>query len=397
MNGIQPFESAGDLVAKLQENDRKKSEFLATLAHELRNPLAPIMYALESMSLMELNDEVDGLRQMMARQVNQIVHLIDDLLDVSRIGCGKIVLHKDIVAFQSIIDSAVEASSTFISENGQSLTVTNHCPEQFVFADSSRLTQVVSNLLNNSAKYSGTGSHIGLTVSLENGFLTIRVRDDGIGIAKDKLEDVFSLYSQISGSFERGTAGLGIGLTLARTFIELHGGTIFAESDGADQGSVFTVRLLPSEKPAEGELPNLTCADHAQNQSFRILIVDDQRALRLVMKNLLEKLGHQVEVAENALDAIAKLDVFSPEIIFSDINMPGMNGYELVRCLKKRADMAKVYMVALTGSGQTIDREAALESGFDEHLTKPVGIRRLRQLFSTLSLLRNNQDRLLTT
>ncbi len=376
------------LITKLLESDRNKNQFLASLAHELRNPLAPIKCALDAMGLMELHAEVEGLRKMMNRQVDQLVHLVDGLLDISRISCGKLVLEKEVVPLRAIIESAVEASSTFIAESGQILTVSDLGDNAFVFADPTRMTQVVTNLLNNSAKYSGPGCRIGLTINQDDGFVTIRIRDDGSGIAADKLKSIFELYTQVGDKGERGSPGLGIGLSLVKTLVELHSGSVIAESDGTGQGSVFTVRLPTVDAPVN-VVPGPGDSDATTNKPrrvFRILVVEDQRALRLVMARLLGKLGHEVEVAETGDQAIEMLARFTPEIIFSDISMPGMNGYELVRILRQRPDTSSAFIVALTGSGTEIDRKSALDSGFDEHLTKPVDIQCLRKLFERLSV-----------
>ncbi len=337
---------------------------------------------------MELHAEVEGLRQMMNRQVDQLVHLVDGLLDVSRISSGKLVLEKEVVPLRAIIESAVEASSTVINESGQILTVSDLSNNAFVFADPTRITQVVTNLLNNSAKYSGPGCQIGLTINQDAGFVTIRIRDDGSGIAADKLKSIFELYTQVGDKGERGSPGLGIGLSIVKTLVELHSGSVIAESEGTGHGSVFTVRLPTVEAPVDvvpgpGDSNEIT---NKPRQMFRILVVEDQRALRLVMARLLGKLGHKVEVAETGYQAIETLARFTPEIIFSDISMPGMNGYELVRILRHRSDTSSAFIVALTGSGTEIDCKSALDSGFDEHLTKPVDIQSLRKLFERLSV-----------
>lgn len=233
--------------------DRNKNQFLAILAHELRNPIAPIKCALEAMAGMHLNEEVESLRRMMDRQVDQMAFLIDELLDISRINCGKIAIHPKVVALRSIIENAVESSSTFINRSGQTLNVSAVNKYLFVFADAARMTQVVSNLLNNASKYSGQNCLIDLKVSVEGKQLVIRVRDNGIGISAENLKDIFNLFNQVPGSVERGSAGLGIGLTLVKTLVELHRGTVIAESDGIGHGSVFTARLPTIEKPDNTE------------------------------------------------------------------------------------------------------------------------------------------------
>ncbi len=372
------------MAADLSEADRRKNEFLATLAHELRNPLAPIKNAVQLMAMTELDGDTEDLRQTMARQVEQLVHLIDDLLDVSRISRGKITLRREVVDVASIVAAAVEASSTFISESGQRLTV--HCPEEpvLIYADPARITQITCNLLNNSAKYSSAGCQIDLSVSREDSHAVIRVCDNGIGIDSDRLEDIFQMFSQVNDSLERGSAGLGIGLTLVKTLVELHGGTVAAESAGKGLGSQFTVRLPLTDRALESTAaPGVVLTE--PTRAFRILIVEDQRALRVVLTRLLQKMGHEVETAESGQEALTKLSVFTPEIIFSDISMPGMTGYELVTRLRALKELASVYFVAMTGYGQASDREKALETGFDEHIVKPVDVEQLKKLFCRLS------------
>ena len=374
--------------AALVESDNRKDEFLATLAHELRNPLAPIKSAIQLMAMTGVDGETESLRQIMARQVDHLVRLIDDLLDISRISRGKVVLRKEIVDIASIVSAAVEASSTFISENGQKLHV--HCPRESIYvnADPARITQVISNLLNNAAKYSSAGCDIELTITRSDQMAMISVRDNGTGIAADRLADIFQMFSQVTDSLERGSSGLGIGLSLVRFFIEMHGGTVTALSDGLGCGSLFTATLPLVNKANQFEVATVSPSTQfatLAHRRYKILIVEDQPALRMVMARLLETMGHEVVTAENGEQAIEKLNGFKPNIIFSDISMPGMTGYELIRELRKRSDLSGVLMIAMTGFGQETDRKAALENGFDEHMVKPVDVDRLNILFGRLS------------
>ena len=375
-----------ELATRLSEVDRRKDEFLATLAHELRNPLAPIKNAVQLMGLLKLDPEMNQLRQMMARQVEQLVRLIDDLLDVSRISRGKISLRNEVVDLSAVIAAAVEASATFIAESGQLLTVDSLDDVSiYVSGDPSRLTQVVSNLLNNSAKYSGAGCRIDLTATLEDQVAVISVRDNGIGIAPELLQSIFQMFAQVDDTLERGSAGLGIGLTLVKTLVELHEGTVVAQSDGVGKGSVFTVRLPAIQPPAVAVELSAAQAVVTNSRAFKVLVVEDMRALRVIMSRLLTKLGHEVEFAEDGTLALQKLDTFHAEVVFSDIAMPGMAGYELARRIRQRPDGSGICLVALTGFGQSADRNKALESGFDEHLVKPVDIALLQVLFDKLS------------
>jgi PAS domain S-box-containing protein len=373
------------LAAQLSEESRRKNEFLAMLAHELRNPLAPIKNAVQLMGMLPISDEVEDLRNMMARQVEQLVRLIDDLMDISRIGRGKITLTKEIVDVKSIIDAAVESSQPLIRDNGQELIVSTSTQNAFLNADAARLTQVVTNLLNNASKYSDAGRRIELTTTREKEKIVIRVKDNGSGIAPDKLSDIFEMFAQAGTSTERGTAGLGIGLTLVRTLVELHGGTVKAHSDGIGLGSEFTVSILAAEASQPGGSEAVPEYDHL-GRAFRILVVEDMRSLAAILARLLSKLGHEVQVVDNGHAAMEILKTYPAEVIFSDISMPGMTGYELARRLRAQASTASVELVAMTGYCQQSDREKALEAGFNEHMVKPVDIAQLQRFFAKLSL-----------
>lgn len=371
------------ITADLIDADRRKNEFLATLAHELRNPLAPIKNAVQLLGMSPLDPEVESLRMTMARQVEQLVHLIDDLMDVSRISRGKIALRKEHVELKSAVEAAVEASSTLIEGNGQRLRVEYLAEGLVVYADHARLTQVVSNLLNNAAKYSGAGCQIELQVRSSDGNAIIEVRDNGIGIEPGKLESIFHMFSQLEHTYERGSAGLGIGLTLVKSFVEMHGGSVWANSEGCGRGSVFTV-TLPLSKQTQSTTPYVTTPTPGSTRSFRVLVVEDQAPLRIVLSKLLEKMGHRVTSAEGGEQALQQFGASKPEVVFSDISMPGMSGYELVRRLRSRHDADGAYIVAMTGYGQATDRESALDAGFDEHMVKPADIAQLERLFAWL-------------
>ncbi|MDA8746423.1 CHASE3 domain-containing protein [Rubripirellula amarantea] len=376
------------LASKLSESDRRKDEFLAVLAHELRNPLAPIRHAIELMGMNELDSENEELRQVMSRQADQMVHLIDDLLDVSRISRGKIELRNEVVDLCAIIQSSVESSIALISQNRQHIEVRCDMGRIFVNGDSGRLTQVVSNLLTNASKYSGEGCEISVYGDIEElsdvDWATIRVVDNGIGIAADQIDSIFEMFEQVNNTLERGEAGLGIGLTLVRTLVEMHGGTVSARSDGIGLGSEFVIRLPRANQSAATPHAEVD-SELLTTRSFRILVVEDQSAIRVILSRLLEKLGHKVETAESGADAMRALDHFKPQIIFSDISMPGMTGYELARRLRERSDMKDVSIVAMTGYGQANDREKAIQSGFDEHLVKPVDARVLKQTLAKIA------------
>jgi CheY-like chemotaxis protein len=376
-------ERAFDRTYTFFEMDQRKNEFLATLAHELRNPLAPIKNGLQLLAFMKLGPEAAMVHSMIARQVDQIVHLVDDLMDVARISAGKVLLDKQVCVLSQIIQTAIEESSILISENGMTLEVIDKSVAACVCGDPCRLTQVVCNLLNNSAKYGQVGGHITLTLVVHANFAVIRVRDNGIGIAADRLKDIFRMYTQIESAHERGSAGLGIGLALVKTLVELHGGLVQAESDGPNCGSTFTVRLPLAVGTHLENAASKTVSGHS-TRLFRVLVVDDMRAMRFVTEQLLTKLGHEVQVAENGKHALELLDSFRADVVLSDITMPVMGGHELARRIREQSVLDSVYLVALTGFGQSSDREAAFEAGYDRHLTKPVDFQRLRDLFDDL-------------
>ncbi len=372
------------LASELAEESRRKNEFLATLAHELRNPLSPIKNAIQLMSMMDVSDDVEELRATMARQVEQIVRLLDDLMDVSRIGRGKIELKKQVVQVSTILQAAVEASRSLIESNHQHLTVTVADTGLSVDVDPARITQVVSNLLNNASKYSDVECTIKLSAEQVDDHVAVRVADNGSGISPDRIEDIFEMFAQVEDSVERGTAGLGIGLTLVRTLVELHGGTVAAHSDGVGQGSEFTINLkLAATKELSESTPSALLPSTADVPAMRVMVVDDMRALSTVLSRLLAKLGHEVQVADSGPAALQVLETFQAQVIFSDISMPGMTGYELAKRLRKNDATKHIHLVAMTGYGQQSDRDKALKAGFDEHMVKPVDFKVLQGFFAS--------------
>ena len=378
------------LAAKHSESSRRMSEFMATLAHELRNPLAPIRNAIDLMGMSSLSPENEELRALLDRQVVHVIRLIDDLLDVSRIGRGKIVLHRKIVDLRSVIQSAIEASGTFIQEKKQRLQL-NICDREVqVNVDPARIIQVVSNLLNNSSRYTDQGGEIQFTLTVdsddcEHGSAVMSIRDNGIGISADRLDEIFQMFAQVDDSLGRGHAGLGIGLTLVKTLVELHRGTVIAQSDGVGHGSLFTVRIPLAAANAEPITEEPTKEWPISNRTFQVLVVEDMRALRTIMARLLEKLGHRVKVAEDGLSALESIIEVTPEVVFSDISMPGMTGYDLATRIRKQPNLANTYLVAMSGYGQLSDRKQSRDSGFNEHMVKPVDIAKLRDFFERIS------------
>jgi PAS domain S-box-containing protein len=367
----------------LREADRRKDEFLAMLAHELRNPLAPIRNAVQLMRLNGTDDpDVQWARDVVERQVQQLTRLVDDLLDVSRISRGKINLQMGPVDLAAVVVRAVEISRPLIDARKHSLEVS--LPEQAVWVegDSTRLAQVLSNLLNNAAKYSEEGGRIDLTVEPSGGEAVLRVRDTGVGIAADMLSHIFEMFTQVQSSVGRSQGGLGIGLTLVRSLVELHGGSVEAHSGGLGHGSEFVVRLplLQEAAPpaAAGAKQQRPCKVAARN----VLIVDDNQDAADSLALLLRRRGQEVRTAYDGPAALDLARAQPPDVVLLDIGMPGMDGLEVARRLRLDLGLKQALLVALTGYGQDEDRRRSQEAGFDTHLVKPVDLDTLEGLLA---------------
>lgn len=374
------------LYAQLREADERKDEFLAMLAHELRNPLAPISSALQILRLSDdVSPAVEHVREIMERQVNHMVRLVDDLLEVSRITRGKIELRKEPVSLVSIVGNAVETSRPLIEGGGHQLAITLAPDPMMLEADPVRLAQVVSNLLNNAAKYTEADGQIWLTATTEDGQAVISVRDTGVGIPVEMLPRVFDMFAQVDRTLNRAQGGLGIGLTLARNLVQLHGGRIEARSKGLGQGSEFIVRLPLAAKavPLTAPAP-IVAPSRAPLPPRRVLVVDDTRAAAYTLGKLLERMGQQVHVAHDAAAALDTARSVRPEVVISDIAMPRMDGYELARRLRQEPGMDNLVLIASTGYGQDRDRDRAKAAGFDFHLVKPIGFQSLYDLLASL-------------
>ena len=376
------------LADELAESDRRKTEFLATLAHELRNPLAPLSSGLQVMKLSVADPAaIERTRGMMERQVSHMVHLVDDLLDIARITTGKVDLKNERVELQTIIASAVETSMPLIEAGRHELLV--HMPDEELLleVDLTRVAQVVSNLLNNAAKYTPARGRIGLTVQREGSQVVIAVSDTGIGIPAAAMPTVFEMFTQVGRNMERAQGGLGIGLSLVRRLIELHGGTVSAASEGVGRGSTFTVRL-PLAARDEATPPALVASvaapEEAADASLRVLVVDDNIDAADTLAALLEMSGHAIRVANDGYQAIEMAQAFRPQVVFLDIGLPGMNGYEVARRLREVPGMESGILVALTGWGTREDRERSSEAGFDHHLTKPADMSAVETLLASL-------------
>lgn len=373
------------LIRELRNADRRKDEFLATLAHELRNPLAPIRNALHIMQLADDDSAAIGqARTMMERQLKQMVRLIDDLLDVSRITRGKLDLRKERVELAAVIGNAVDTTRPLIEAAGHSLTVTVPPYPVYLDADPMRLAQVFSNLLNNAAKYTDRGGRLWLTASQDGSDIVIAVRDSGIGIPADSLSTVFEMFAQVDRSLEKSQGGLGIGLTLVKRLVELHGGTVEARSDGPGKGSEFIARLpMVPVRTAPRKLQSDGLRAHPQ-MSCRILVADDNRDAAESMSMLLRMMGNEVRTVHDGLQAVEEASAFRPDVVLLDIGMPRLNGYDVARAIRDQRWGAGMLLVALTGWGQDDDKRRADEAGFDQHFTKPVNPAALEQLIAGL-------------
>jgi PAS domain S-box-containing protein len=364
----------------LRDADRRKDEFLATLAHELRNPLAPISNAVQLLGQPQGRRRADRLVEVVQRQVKHIVRLVDDLMEVSRITRGTLQLSVAPVNLQEIVQAAVETSQPEIERERHRLTVTLPDEPVVLEADKVRLTQVFANLLNNAARYTEPGGAIELMVRREGQDAVVAVRDTGIGIPGDQLPRVFDMFAQLHRDSARGLGGLGIGLTMVRSLVELHGGSVQVASDGPGRGSQFTVRLPLPAGPTATAAPATQETARAPLSGRRVLIVDDNRDAADSLAMLLEADGARVSVAYDGPHALAVADAFMPHAVLLDLGMPGMDGYEVAQRLQRNPALADTRLIALTGWGQESDRRATSACGFDHHLTKPVDIQALGDL-----------------
>jgi PAS domain S-box-containing protein len=369
----------------LREADRRKDEFLAVLAHELRNPLAPVRNALQILKLPGANAAViEQARQMMERQVQHLVRLVDDLLDVSRLMRGKVELRPEPVELVTVVARAVETSQPLIDAEGHELLVSLPPEPLWLNGDLVRLAQVVSNLLNNAARYTDRGGKIWLTGHREEGQLVIRVRDTGCGIAPEMLGRIFDMFLQADRRTKNAQGGMGIGLTLVKSLVEMHGGSVEAHSDGPGKGSEFVVRLPGwAGRVASGEAGD-AAPPPIKLPSRRVLVVDDSPDAADSLAMLLRLEGQEVRVAYDGPTALGLARDFRPRLVLLDIGLPGMDGYEVARRLRQQPGLGGVVLVALTGWGQEEDRRKSQEAGFDHHLVKPAGLEELQQLLGAL-------------
>jgi two-component system CheB/CheR fusion protein len=376
-----------EMEAALKEADRRKDEFLALLAHELRNPLAPVRNAVQIMKLLgPVAPPLQQAREMIDRQVEHLTRLVDDLLDVSRITRGKITLRKEPAELSAILTRAVETSRPLIEANRHTLTVSIPPDSIRVIADPTRLEQVFANLLNNAAKYTERGGSVALIVERHGDVVAVRVRDTGFGIPAEVLPHVFDLFMQADRTLDRAQGGLGIGLTLVKALVEMHGGTVTAHSAGLGKGSEFVVQLPVVKDKGQGtkgeaESPTPGPSPFGLRPSRRVLVVDDNRDAAESLGMLLRLWGHEVRTAHDGRSGLKAALSYRPQVVLLDIGLPGLDGYEVARRLREEFGGAAL-LVAMTGYGREEDRRRAEEVGFDAHLTKPADPAALRSLLA---------------
>lgn len=381
------YDARAELFAQ-QRAVRERDQFLAMLGHELRNPLSAITMALN----LEGDNRLSKYREIVRRQVGHLTRLVDDLLDVSRVTSGKIALRREQVELRALAKRCIGVLAPNLA-NGTTLQQLNvDGPAVFVNADPVRVEQVVNNLINNAIKYTAAGGHIDVSVDSEDACAVLRVRDTGVGLAPEMIDRVFDLFTQVEGTLDRSKGGMGIGLTLVRSLIGLHGGSVSAESEGLGKGSVFTVRLplmVSATTSARDEASSDRTSDVGRREDsgtvavprFDVLIVEDNEDSRELLATILKKRGHKVFTAEDGPSGVASALSRRPRVMLVDIGLPGLDGYGVAR--QVRAQIGKnVYLVAITGYGQPEDRKRAIEAGFDMHLTKPVDIGAIDRLLS---------------
>lgn len=371
------------LSEALKQADQRKDEFLATLAHELRNPLSPIRTGLQILEMKPKEDVVASTVEMMSRQMGHMTSLIDDLMDLARVGSGKINLRKERVELRPIVGTALERIRPTIQERRHELTVKLAAEPIYLEADPTRIGQVISNLLTNAAKYTEPGGQIEISAGREGQEAVIRVKDSGVGLEHDMLEKVFEMFSQVGSSIKDSQGGLGIGLTVVKRLVELHDGRIEAKSGGLGLGSEFVVHLpIVAAGPERGDEPELV-RDGGAPAGLRVLVVDDNRDSAESLARIVAMSGHQVRVAYNGEDALAAAESDPPDLVLLDIGLPGLNGYDVAERIRRDPRLREAKLVAVTGWGQSEDRRRSREAGFDLHLVKPVDLGVLQALLES--------------
>ncbi len=378
----------------LEAADRRKDEFIAMLAHELRNPLAPIRSAVEMLGLCDASDpDFHWGRNVIDQQVKHLARLLDDLLDLSRITGNKLELKKERILLADVINAALEGSRPIIEQRNHRVSVTAPLKAIPLHADTVRLTQVLINLINNAAKYTAPGGRIGVSADIHQGMVVLRITDNGMGISAAQLPYIFDMFYQADRSYEQAYGGLGIGLTLVKRLVEMHDGSVEAHSSGVNQGSEFIVRLPYIVEPAQ-PAKETTGSDIKRRVRRRVLVVDDYPNAAEGLARWLRRLNHEVKVAFDGLQGIEAAEEFRPEIVLLDIGMPKLNGYETAERIRRHPWGKQMVLVALTGWGQAEDRERSRQAGFDLHLVKPVDYGQLRALLESVPCGEGAQEQL---
>jgi PAS domain S-box-containing protein len=373
------------LANDLSDADRRKNEFLATLAHELRNPLAPMSNMLEVVKRADGDAELlKQAHETLERQLGQMVRLVDDLLDLNRITHDRLELRRSEVELSSVIQQAVEVARPLVDAAGHHLTVDLPDEPIYLYADAARLAQLFGNLLNNSCKYTRPEGFVSLTAQRVENEVVVTVKDNGAGIPQDKLDSIFDMFMQVDGTADRSQGGLGIGLTLVKRLTEMHGGSIEARSAGEGQGSEFIVRLPVLDRSAVAKQPRPDVAKEAQPQQ-RVLIVDDNQDSAESLALLFELEGHETYTAHDGVEAVEVLEKHRPQVVLLDIGLPGLDGHEVCRRVREQPWGKDIVMIALTGWGQEDDRRKSEEAGFNGHLVKPVDYDKLLELLGSLT------------
>ena len=369
---------------QLRTNDKRKDEFLATLAHELRNPLAPIRTGVDILRNTDSQNLTERTLGIMDRQLSHMVRLIDDLLDVSRITRGKLELKKSKVTLGTVIDAAVEELRPQVERGKHTLRLDVRHPELVLEADPTRIQQVVGNLLNNATKYTEPGGVIELFARAEGTCAVIEVRDNGFGIAEDRLDEVFEMFSQVDPRVETAQGGLGIGLALVRSLVEMHGGAVSAKSDGVGKGSTFRVELPICEQLSVADASESVPRRLSPETTRRVLVVDDNVDAADMLALLLEKAGYATTTAYDSHTALECVERERPDVVILDIGLPDLNGYDVARRLRQKKELAPLGLIALTGWGTSHDKQKAKDAGFDFHITKPVDSTQLHRALQAL-------------
>jgi signal transduction histidine kinase len=370
--------------AELRQADSRKDEFLAMLAHELRNPLAAMKNALALARRSDAEEHRTWSLDILDRQTSHLVRMIDDLLDVSRITSGKIRLNRRVVEASAILDDAIEASRPMIEGRGHTLEIVIERGRLWLDADPTRLEQVVQNLLSNAAKYTEENGQLWLRASSQLREVVIEVRDAGIGIAPEKLHEIFELFAQEDRSLERSQGGLGIGLTVVKKLVEMHGGSISAASEGIGRGSTFTIRL-PAVQAPESPTVGISAFQQTANRTVRVLVVDDNTDSSRTLARLLELLGHDVRIAFDEIETIETVRTHRPEVILLDVGHPRLDGFKVASRIREDEAARNAILIAISDHGHQDDRRRSIEVGFDDHLVKPINLDDLISILSQVS------------